>query len=232
MSTSRIAPVTLGALLVVALSSCAGVEAEAGPVGSSVGAGSSGTQAAPPPPPGLAIAIFATGCFWCSESDFEKAPGVREVHSGYAGGTVSNVRYEQVTAGNTGHAEAVRVVFDPKETSYERLLSWFWTHSDPFDGGGQFCDRGASYRPVIFPIDEGQRAAAQKSKAEIEIRLGRTLAVTIEDPGTFWVAEDYHQDFHRTNTLRYSSYRLGCGRDRRIEAARAELGLGEGSGDK
>lgn len=206
---------------------CAG--ADAGPSTTSmlpaVSGAVAGTVAAAPPAPGQGVAIFASGCFWCSESDFELAPGVLSVESGYIGGKVQAPSYELVSGGGTGHVEAVRVVFDPARSGYDALLQWYWAHVDPFDGGGQFCDRGDTYRPAIFPVDDLQRAAAESSKAAMAKRAGRAIAVSVEPAATFWIAEGYHQDFHRTNPGRYKSYRFGCGRDRRIEAVRAELGL-------
>lgn len=174
------------------------------------------TQAAPPLAAGQAEAYFAMGCFWCGESDFEPAPGVISVVSGYAGGTVEHPSYEQVSGGRTGHAEAVRVIYDPTKVTYEALLTWFWHRVDPFDGGGQFCDHGSQYRPVVFPLDAAQRTAAEASKVAIAKELGKPVAVTIEKPGTFWVAEAHHQDFCRLNVEHYTAYRTGCGRDDRL----------------
>lgn len=215
--TRLLGPLTVSCLLT--LRSLSGCNASAGP---SEG-GSGGTVAAPAPGPGQQEAIFAAGCFWCAESDFEKALGVISVESGYAGGKVAHPSYDQVSAGVTGHAEAVRVLWDPQKTSYDALLQWFWTHSDPLDGGGQFCDRGGQYRPVIFPRDAAQRAGAEASKRGIETRINASLPVTIEDPGTFWLAETYHQDFHEKSPVRYLSYRQGCGRDARIDEVRKRL---------
>jgi peptide-methionine (S)-S-oxide reductase len=173
-------------------------------------------QAAPAVPAGQAEAIFAAGCFWCSESDFEKVPGVVSVVSGYAGGREEHPTYYAVGTGATGHTEAIRVLYDPQKVSYEKLLDWYWHHVDPTDGGGQFCDRGSQYRPAILPVDDAQRAAAQASLASVEQQLGKKVAVKLETPGTFWVAEAYHQDFYKTNPAHYQRYRTGCGRDARI----------------
>lgn len=167
---------------------------------------------------GQAEAIFASGCFWCSESDFEKLPGVIDAVSGYAAGETQNPTYSQVGLGVTGHTEALRVIYDPKKVTYDELLHYFWRHVDPFDAGGQFCDRGSQYRPAILPVNAEQRAAAEKSKAETQALLGQEIVVKIEDPGTFWVAESYHQDFYKKNPGHYGRYRLGCGRDRRVKA--------------
>lgn len=183
-------------------------------------------QAAPPLPAGQAEAIFAAGCFWCSESDFEKVPGVAAVVSGYAGGRVDHPTYYAVGSGATGHTEAVRVVYDPTKVTYEVLLDWYWHHVDPTDGSGQFCDRGSQYRPAIFPVNEAQRKAAAASAAAVATQLGRPLAVQLEVPGTFWVAEAYHQDFYKTHADHYQRYREGCGRDRRIEQVWAGVPTG------
>lgn len=175
-----------------------------------------GSSQAPPAPEGKEVAIFAGGCFWCMERPFEDIEGVESVLSGYAGGRERRPTYEQVGTGRTGHAEAVRILYDPDRVSYERLLEVFWHNVDPLDGGGQFCDRGSQYRSAIFPLNAEQRRAAERSKRRIEQQLGRPVATRIERTDAFWVAEDYHQDFYRTNPERYSSYRRGCGRDARL----------------
>jgi peptide-methionine (S)-S-oxide reductase len=184
----------------------------AGPLGGEV------PQAAEPVKKGQAEAIFAAGCFWCSEKDFEKLEGVIEVESGYAGGSTKNPTYYQVGSGATGHTEAIRVIYDPDKITYEDLLTWYWHHVDPFDGSGQFCDRGSQYRPAILPLDDAQRKAAAESKARIQQLLGKEVAVDLEAPGTFWVAEGYHQDFYKKKPAHYSRYRTGCGRDARVRA--------------
>jgi peptide methionine sulfoxide reductase msrA/msrB len=172
------------------------------------------------PPPTLAHATFAGGCFWCMEPPFDAVPGVYSTTSGYAGGRVRNPTYEQVSAGETGHAEVVRVGYDPKRVSYEQLLEVYWRNVDPMDGGGQFCDRGTQYRPAVFYEDEGQKAAALASKKALEAsgRLPRPVVAAVEPLPAFYAAEDYHQDFYRKNGFRYKTYRMGCGRDRRLEA--------------
>ncbi len=178
------------------------------------------TQALPAtPPPGLAFATFATGCFWCTESDFDKVKGVVSTTSGYTNGAVKNPTYQQVSSGGTGHAEAVRVVYDPKIVSFERLLHVFWRTHDPLTANAQFCDRGDQYRPAVFPHDEEQERAAQASKAAIEksgVLKGR-IATTIETAGIFYAAEDYHQDYYLKNPIRYRYYRNACGRDARVK---------------
>ncbi|MBX3270558.1 MAG: peptide-methionine (S)-S-oxide reductase MsrA [Sandaracinaceae bacterium] len=176
----------------------------------------SGTQAAPPVPDAMAEAIFAGGCFWCMEGPFEALDGVRSVLSGYTGGHAQRPSYEDVGRGRTGHLEAVRVVYDPSRISYERLLEVFWHNVDPTDDGGQFCDRGATYRTAIFVLDAEQRRLAEASLARVRAELRQRVVTRVLNASTFWVAEAYHQDFHRTNPARYQSYRLSCGRDRRL----------------
>jgi peptide-methionine (S)-S-oxide reductase len=162
-------------------------------------------------------AVFAGGCFWCMEEPFEKLVGVSEVVSGYAGGRTANPTYEQVTAGGTGHAEVVRVSYDPAKVSYATLLEIYWRNVDPFDGGGQFCDRGPSYRPEIFVANDDERRLAEQSKAALEKRFGKPLAVRITKATPFYPAEGYHQDYYLRNPLRYKFYRSGCGRDSRLD---------------
>jgi peptide methionine sulfoxide reductase msrA/msrB len=169
-------------------------------------------------PGGLARATFAGGCFWCMEPPFEKVPGVLSVTSGYAGGRVKSPSYEQVSSGGTGHAEVVQIAYDPSRVSYEQLLELFWRNVDPTDGGGQFCDRGNQYRTEIFYEGESQRLAAQESKRALGASgvLGRPVVTGIVALDAFYPAEDYHQDFYKKDPARYSSYRAGCGRDRRL----------------
>lgn len=164
-----------------------------------------------------ATAVFAGGCFWCMEPPYDKIDGVSETISGYTGGSVPNPTYEEVTAGGTGHAEAVKVVYDPSQVTYEELLRTYWRNVDPFDGDGQFCDRGASYRPAIFPQTPAQREAAEASKQAVAEQLGREVAVTIETAPAFYAAEDYHQNYYDKNPLQYRFYRWTCGRDDRLE---------------
>jgi len=175
-----------------------------------------GSPAAPPVPAGRAEAIFAGGCFWCMEAPFEQLRGVDSVTSGYTGGRERGPTYQQVSAGATGHAEAVRVIFDPAQISYARLLEVYWRNVDPTQADGQFCDHGGQYRTAIFVVDAEQRRLATASREQAARTLGRRIVTAIEDATTFWVAEDYHQDFHRTNPARYRSYRAGCGRDARL----------------
>ncbi len=152
------------------------------------------------------------------EPPFDKIPGVVSTTSGYAGGTVVNPTYEQVAAGGTGHAEVVQVVFDPRKVSYEMLLEVFWRNVDPFDGGGQFCDRGSQYRSAIFYEGDDQKRAALASRESLEKsgRLPGPIVTEIAPLKAFYPAEEYHQDFYQRNLRHYWSYRSGCGRDRRL----------------
>jgi peptide methionine sulfoxide reductase msrA/msrB len=178
-------------------------------------------RSAPPPPPHgkLAYATFAGGCFWCMEASMDEVPGVVSTTSGYAGGTLKHPTYEQVSAGGTGYAESVRVGYDPAKLSYEQLLDAFWRNVDPTDAGGQFCDRGNQYRTAIFYENEAERRAAEESKQKLEAsgRLPKPVVTQIVPLGTFWPAEEYHQDFYKKNPIRYHAYRAGCGRDRRLQ---------------
>lgn len=186
----------------------------------------SGLSSAQPAPPaaktadGLEIATFASGCFWCTESDFDKVPGVVETISGFIGGKTPNPTYRDVSAGGTGHAEAVQLKFDPAKVSYRQLLDVYWHNVDPLDTGGQFCDRGDQYRPAIFYHSDEQRRLAEESKAALDKsgRFNKPIVVEITAASTFTPAEEYHQDYHNKNPIRYQIYRHGCGRDARLEA--------------
>jgi peptide-methionine (S)-S-oxide reductase len=164
-------------------------------------------------------AIFAGGCFWCMEADFEKQTGVLSAVSGYTGGHLENPDYKQVTQGNTGHYEAVLVRYDPAQVSYTELLTVFWRNIDPFDDRGQFCDKGSSYRSAIFATPGTQTLAAEESKAEAQLVLGaeREIVTPVLPTSQFYPAEDYHQDYYKKNPLRYQYYRRGCGRDQRLQ---------------
>jgi len=175
-----------------------------------------GQPAAPPLREGQAEAIFAGGCFWCVESAFEGLPGVVSVTSGYTGGHTEHPTYREVGGHATGHLEAVRIVYDPEATSYAALLEVFWHNIDPTQGDGQFCDRGDSYLSAIFVATDDERRLASETKASAAAELDEAVVTTIRDAATFWVAEDYHQDFYRTNPGRYTQYRTSCGRDRRL----------------
>lgn len=177
------------------------------------------TKAAGPAPAGLEQAAFAGGCFWCSESDFQKIPGVVEVISGYTGGRVPNPSYEQVSYEETGHYEAVLVRYDPKKVSYADLVERYWRTVDPTDAGGQFCDRGTSYRTAIFVNGEAQRQIAEASKAKLEQSgvIKEKIVTPVLDLAAFYEAEDYHQDYAEKNKVRYNYYRFACGRDARLK---------------
>jgi len=164
----------------------------------------------------LQTAIFAGGCFWCVESDFDHVDGVVETTSGYTGGHVANATYKQVGRGDTGHYEAVKIVFDANVVSYDQLLYVFWRTVDPTDAGGQFCDRGDSYRTAIFATNAAQAAAAEASKAALDGRLSGPIVTPILTASDFWDAEGYHQNYHNKNPIRYNYYRNGCGRDNRV----------------
>jgi len=166
-------------------------------------------------PETTASAVFAGGCFWCTESDFEKVDGVVEVISGYTGGQIENPSYEQVSSGSTGHIEAVKIIYDPSKISYEELLDVFWRHVDPTDPGGQFVDRGDQYRSAIFYANENERQIAEASRDRLEEsrRFTNPVATLIEPLGVFFPAEDYHQDYYKKNPIRYKWYRSGSGRD-------------------
>lgn len=177
---------------------------------------SSATVSAKPEAEKRATAIFAMGCFWCAEADFEKVDGVVDVVSGYTGGRVRNPSYEQVSAGGTGHYEAVLVTYDPSKVKYSDLLSVFWRNVDPFDAEGQFCDKGESYRAAIFPSSVAERKAADASREYLVAHFKRDLATRIITRAPFFRAEDYHQDYYKKNPLRYRYYRSRCGRDDRL----------------
>lgn len=166
-----------------------------------------------------AVATFAGGCFWCVEADFDKVPGVLSTTSGYTGGTLVNPSYEQVSSHSTGHAEAVRVVFDPTKVSYETLLGKFWHSIDPTTKDRQFCDVGSPYRTAIFTHDAAQAAAAKASLAALDKSkpFKDPIVTSIEPAGAFYPAEDYHQDYYRKNPVRYAYYRASCGRDARLQ---------------
>ncbi len=181
---------------------------------------------------GLEAATFAGGCFWCVEADFDYVPGVVSTTSGYTGGDLADPTYKRVSAGGTGHREAVRIVYDPTKTSYATLLDVFWRSVDPTDGGGQFCDRGESYETAIFANSARQKRLAEDSKRALERSavLDRPIVTPIERAGTFYPAEGYHQDYYEKNPIRYNFYRYRCGRDDRIEdlwGAEAFRGIAE-----
>ncbi|MEJ2700523.1 MAG: peptide-methionine (S)-S-oxide reductase MsrA, partial [Desulfuromonadales bacterium] len=171
------------------------------------------------PPAGTRTAVFAGGCFWCTESDFEKVPGVIDAVSGYTGGHVANPSYEEVSSGGTGHVEAVKVIYDPTKVTYAQLLDWFWRHVDPTDAGGQFVDRGSQYRSVIFYADEEQHLLAEASRKNLAAsgRFSKPIVTEIRPLGPFYPAEDFHQNYYKKNPVRYHYYRWNSGRDQFLE---------------
>ena len=178
-------------------------------------------------PPGMAVATFAGGCFWCMEAPYDKLDGVASTTSGYIGGKKKFPTYQEVSGGATGHTEAVRVVYDPKKITYRQLLEVFWKNIDPVARDRQFCDAGSMYRSGVFWHDEEQKKLAEESKAlltkgqafggakPVGFKGGVVTEITKADD--FWAAEDYHQDYYKKNPLRYSYYRTGCGRDARLK---------------
>jgi peptide-methionine (S)-S-oxide reductase len=168
--------------------------------------------------PKLERATFAGGCFWCMEPPFDDVPGVVSTTSGYAGGPEPDPTYEEVSAGSTGHAEVVQVLYDPTRVSYERLLDVFWKNIDPTTPDRQFCDRGNQYRSAIFHENATQKASAEASKRKIEQsgRIPSPIVTQIVPLTKFYPAEEYHQDFYKKNPIRYKTYRFGCGRDARL----------------
>ncbi len=167
--------------------------------------------------PGTATAIVAGGCFWCVEKDFEELPGVISAESGYIAGHKAKPTYQEVSAGHTGHTEAVRIVYDPARVSYGKLLEHFWRNIDPTARDRQFCDIGSQYRSGIYWQNEAERRAAEASRDAL-LASGRFKKIHTEivAAGTFWPAEEYHQDYYKKNPLRYKIYRSGCGRDARL----------------
>lgn len=181
-----------------------------------------GATALAEPAPTSTSAILAGGCFWCVEHDMRQLPGVTEAVSGYIGGSRANPTYKDyhdVDAANpVPHVEAVRVTYNPAVLTYEKLLDYYFRHIDPTDGGGQFCDRGPAYRPALFVANEAERKAAEVKKAEVAHLLKKNVVVEVLNAKTFWLAEDYHQDYAAKNPIRYKYYRWNCGRDQRVEA--------------
>ena len=165
-----------------------------------------------------ATAVFAGGCFWCIEADFEKMAGVLEVESGYTAGKTNNPTYEDVSAGHTGHTEAVRVIYDPTKATYPQLVAYFWRHIDPTVKDRQFCDVGSQYRSGIYWQNDAERLAAQASRDEL-LKSGRfkQIHTEIQPASKFYLAEDYHQNYYKKNPVRYNYYRLSCGRDARVK---------------
>ena len=175
----------------------------------------------PPVLADTATALFAGGCFWCMESDYQEHEGVTDVVSGFTGGTSKNPTY---SGSHQGHFEAVKVTYDPSVISYQALLDLFWVSVDPFDNKGQFCDKGFSYRSAIFPGNAQERQLADQSKAAVAQRFpGQQVYTEIKDANQFWPVEDYHQDYYLKNPVRYKYYRWNCGRDQRLETIWGEV---------
>ena len=177
------------------------------------------TKSADARPASTAVATFAGGCFWCTEADFDKVEGVISTTSGYIGGKTANPTYDSVSAGMTGHAEAVQVVFDPSKVTYSKLLEHFWRTIDPTTKDRQFCDSGSQYRTAIFTHDEQQRALAEASKKALSSNkpFREPIVTEIVNATQFYPAEEYHQDYHTKNPVRYKFYRTNCGRDARLK---------------
>ena len=171
-------------------------------------------------PPGMAVATFAGGCFWCMEPPYDKLDGVLSTTSGYMGGPVKNPTYGDVSAGTTGHTEVVQVVYDPAKVKYEKLLDVYWRNIDPTVKDRQFCDTGTQYRTTIFVHTDEQKKLADNSKALLQMTkpFKEPIVTPIMAATEFWPAEDYHQDYYIKNPVRYNYYRTGCGRDARLKA--------------
>ena len=201
------------ALAAVAIGNVGADPARAGsaPGGESAAATAKAGKARP------AQAVFAGGCFWCTEADFDKIPGVLATSSGYTGGRLRNPTYQQVSAGATGHIEAVRVTYDPSRVSYATLAARFIRTVDPLDAGGSFCDRGYGYRSAFFVATPAQRQVAQSVTSRAQSLLKRPIATLILPAATFYPAETYHQDYYKKNPVRYRFYRLNCGREARLK---------------
>ena len=182
-----------------------------------VAADSTGPAADAGEPAMLETATFAGGCFWCMEGPFDVIDGVVSTTAGYTGGTLPNPSYEQVSAGGTGHAESVQVIYDPQRVTYEKLLDVFWHNIDPTVVDQQFCDHGNQYRTAIFVRNDEERKLAEASKKQVEAQLKKPIYTEIVQAGVFYAAEDYHQDFYVKNPAKYKFYRWNCGRDQRLE---------------
>ena len=205
-------PLSAAALLLAGLlSACGPSSAETSQAPAAMPSESSSLDAA--------VAVFAGGCFWCTEADFDKLPGVLSTTSGYIGGHLANPSYEQVSAGRSGHIEAVQVRYDPAKTSYAKLLEAYWPTIDPVTANAQFCDHGPQYRSAIFYGTAEEQALAEASKTALQAsgRFSQPIVTEILPATSFYPAEDYHQDYYQKNPLRYAYYRNGCGRDKRLE---------------
>jgi methionine-S-sulfoxide reductase len=167
----------------------------------------------------LEKAVFAGGCFWCLEAPFEKVEGVDSVMAGYTGGSKKNPTYQEVSSGKSGHIESIQIIFDNKKISYGELLNIFWKNIDPFDGSGQFCDKGEQYQSGLFYLNDQQKKSAEDSLAKLQKEknfLGKQIATFIRPGLDFYPAEEYHQDYYKKNPIRYKFYRFNCGRDKRL----------------
>ncbi|PSQ97197.1 MAG: peptide-methionine (S)-S-oxide reductase [Bacteroidetes bacterium SW_9_63_38] len=185
---------------------------------------SSGDSDAPETDPGVDLptavadtATFAGGCFWCMEPPYDKVDGVEATISGFSGGSMETPSYKEVAYGKTNHTESVQVIYDSTKVSYKRLLRIYWHNVDPFDGTGQFCDRGSQYRPAIFAHNAEQRRLAKKSTSTVAAQFSTPIAVEIHDYKAFYAAKKYHQNYYKKNLGEYKNYRQGCGRDARLE---------------
>ena len=207
----------LAAALLVLVVGVSGAATAAKPAATKAPA-SAAKPAAPAKTTRTELATFAMGCFWCGETQFETLPGVKSVISGYSGGREERPTYEQVSAGETGHYESIQITFDPAVVSYAKLLDMFWHGIDPTQSNGQFCDHGRQYRSVVFVHDATQKKLADDSRRAIEASgvLKQPIVTEILPYTKFWPAEEYHQDFWKKDPQRYTSYREGCGRDRRL----------------
>lgn len=165
----------------------------------------------------IETAVFAGGCFWCMEAEFDQTAGVTGVLSGFMGGAAENAKYYDVASGETGHVEVVEVKFDPAVVSYDDLLKIFWSNVDPTDAEGQFCDKGSQYAAGIFYFGDAQKEAAEKSLQAVEEKLGQKVVTFIREALVFYPAEEYHQEYYKKNALQYSLYKKGCGREKRLE---------------
>lgn len=165
----------------------------------------------------LQTAVFAGGCFWCMEAEFDQKEGVASVQSGFMGGAAENATYYDVATGETGHIEVVEIKFDPAVVTYEELLKIFWENVDPTDAEGQFCDKGSQYAAGIFYFDDAQKAAAEKSLRAVEEKLGQKVVTFIREALVFYPADEYHQEYYKKNALQYALYKKGCGREKRLE---------------
>lgn len=163
-----------------------------------------------------ATATFAGGCFWCMQADFDKLPGITKTIVGYTGGHTTNPSYQQVTRQDTGHSEGIKVFYDPQKISYQTLLNFYWKNIDPVDTSGQFCDKGESYKAVIFYANKQQKRLADASKKKVSQKL-KNVTVSIKPATIFYPAENYHQDYYKKNPIRYKFYRWSCERDLRLK---------------